>query len=100
MILAASKHLFKRSVRAYSHGCMRVRNPRRFAEVLLSKNGNWSQQRIDQVIAGGKNHPVTLETKVPIHITYFTVWVTEDGRLRFANDIYGHDARIKSAIGL
>jgi len=29
------KHLFAREVRDYSHGCMRVENPDKYAEVLL-----------------------------------------------------------------
>ena len=30
------KHLFARSKRAFSHGCMRVEDPGKYAEVLLS----------------------------------------------------------------
>jgi murein L,D-transpeptidase YcbB/YkuD len=30
-----SKHLFEKAERAYSHGCMRVRNPVRLAELVL-----------------------------------------------------------------
>ena len=30
-----SRELFDRDVRAFSHGCVRVQNPREFAQVLL-----------------------------------------------------------------
>ena len=43
------KHLFANSVRAESHGCMRVQNPERLAEIILGRDKGWSSRagRID-----------------------------------------------------
>jgi murein L,D-transpeptidase YcbB/YkuD len=92
-----TKHLFDKEVRAYSHGCMRVRNPLKFAEVLLSKQG-WTAGRINATLETAHDEHVNLQHKVPIHIQYFTLWVGDDGRVRRYGDIYGHDARVKAAL--
>ena len=39
---AASGNLFGGAIRAFSHGCMRVQNPIRLAEVLLAHDKGWS----------------------------------------------------------
>lgn len=92
------KSLFDRDVRAFSHGCMRVRNPMKFAEVILADEPGWSRARINSVVASGANSPVRLASKVPVHVTYFTAWVGEDGKLNVRGDIYGHDQRVLAAL--
>lgn len=93
-----SKNLFNANVRAFSHGCMRVRNPQRLAEILLAEE-NWPAQRVASAMTGGpQDHQVNLSQKIPVHIMYFTAWVNDDGKLRMFNDIYGHETRI--ALGL
>jgi len=94
-----SKHLFNKPVRAYSHGCMRVRNPLEFAKLLLRDQG-WSESRIYRALDGGRDQHVRLENKLPVHISYFTAWVEEDGTLRGFRDIYGHDASVRVALKL
>lgn len=93
-----TKHLFKRPVRTYSHGCMRVRNPRRLAEIILNKKAGWSNGRITKAIESGKNQHVRLAGKVPVHVSYFTASVDEKGHVRYFRDIYGHDALIAAAL--
>lgn len=95
-----SKHLFNQSVRAESHGCMRVRNPDRFAKVLLSRVQGWSDARVDNAFANGKHQPVHLEQGIPVHITYFTARVRENGTVRYFRDLYGHDTRMARALKL
>ncbi len=92
-----SKHLFNRSRRAYSHGCMRVRNPRDFASAIMRTEG-WSKQAIDRTIERGNNRAIRLEQKLPVHVTYFTAAVAEDGGVRFFADIYNHDGRVLKAL--
>ena len=36
------RELFEKQVRAFSHGCIRVQNPGRLAEVLLEEDKGWS----------------------------------------------------------
>lgn len=94
-----TKSLFSRPVRAYSHGCMRVRNPLAFARALLSDQGqNWSMGRIQSMVSTGRNQQIDLPRKVPVHVTYFTARVDERGRLKVVGDIYGYDGRLISAL--
>ena len=40
-----------RSSRPFSHGCMRVRNPRRMAEILLGEDKGWDAAKIAELLA-------------------------------------------------
>ena len=91
-----AKHLFKKKVRAYSHGCMRVRNPMKMATVILGHDKGWSRNRIDQIVASGiDNNRIYLERKYPVHVTYFTARANEDGEIELTDDIYGHEKLIQ-----
>lgn len=93
-----SKSLFNHQVRTFSHGCMRVRNPRKMAEVIMGEVQGWSRNRIDDVIASGRNSPIELDRTIPVHVTYFTMWVDGDGSVSHFKDIYGHDKRTIAAL--
>jgi hypothetical protein len=43
-------------------------------------------------------NPITLDRKVPVHITYFTSWIDEQGTEQTAKDVYGHEKRIMQAL--
>lgn len=92
-----SKSLFKRKVRAFSHGCMRLRNPLKMAEVLLRSEGI-SRKSINSRVGSGRNQYVPLKTKIPVHVTYFTMWVKDDGKVTYFNDIYSHDRKVIAAL--
>lgn len=94
-----SRHLFDRPVRAYSHGCVRVQNPLEFADTLLTEDPRWSGGQIRNLL-GAKERWVNLSRHIPVHISYFTVWVNEAGKLHRAHDIYGHEAKVRSLLGL
>ena len=76
--------LFDEDMRALSHGCVRVEDPLRLAELVLG----WSQERIDAAI-GGPERTVFLPRPLPIHIEYFTEFVDEFGELQERPDVYG-----------
>ncbi len=90
------RNLFGQSYRALSHGCIRVQNPIRFAEILLNEDRGWSPERVRQSMGQGD---ITLEKKIPVHTTYFTAVVDDNGRVSTFGDLYGHDSRISSALG-
>src|SRR5919109_112250 len=91
-----TKSLFDATQRAFSHGCMRVRNPVRLAEVLLEEDKGWEPKKIAALIKGGpQDNNVRLTKKVPVHITYFTAWVDDAGKLYTRPDVYGHESRIQ-----
>jgi len=92
-----SKNLFETDSRFFSHGCMRVQDPERLAELLLAKQG-WTLDRIKAQIATGQKKVVNLSTKVPVHITYLTTWVNKDGTVHFRNDVYNRDPQLAAAL--
>ncbi len=89
-----TKKLFERSKRAFSYGCVRVKNPRVFAENVLG----WSRSKIDRKIAAGRNSAINLKQKIPVYITYFTAWADEEGNVRYFSDVYGRDRLIDRAM--
>ncbi len=94
-----SKSLFDKTTRAFSHGCMRIRNPQRMAEILLAEDKGWDAAQIDDLIKNGpSNNEVQLDRRIPMHVTYFTAWIDENGETHSARDIYGHEKRIKLAL--
>ena len=87
--------LFDGKARTYSHGCVRIENPRRMAEVLLANDKSLSPQRIGEVLAGPKQlHKAELNRPVPVHLTYFTAGFDENGAFVTRPDYYGHDRRL------
>ena len=92
------RSLFATQQRAYSHGCVRVDQPFRLAEFVLGEQG-FTEERMRSMIGKGER-TIRLKTPLPVHLAYFTVTVDEAGRLQRVNDLYGHDGRIKTALGL
>lgn len=92
-----SRELFKRSVRSFSHGCIRVQNPVDLGAVLLAADG-WSKERLESVIASGEQKVITLSRPIPVHLTYLTAWVNKDGSVHFRDDIYGRDQRLAAVL--
>ena len=92
------KHFFNRSVRAESHGCMRVQDPDMFAAVLLKHDRNWSSAKTQTAFDTGYDQQVALNDPIPVYITYFTLWVNDDGSITTYGDIYGHDRRMSAAL--
>lgn len=92
------KHLFAKQVRAESHGCLRVQNPDQLALALLEHDQGWKGGRIVSAIQNGYDQHVALQHKIPVHLTYFTLTVNEDGSISTFDDLYGHDARMAAAL--
>lgn len=86
-----AKSLFSKEKRAYSHGCIRLSEPAKLAAWLLQQDTQWDTANINKAMHSSEEKTVRLKEPVPVLITYYTAWVTENGMLRFADDIYGHD---------
>ncbi|MBL8564501.1 MAG: L,D-transpeptidase family protein [Hyphomicrobiaceae bacterium] len=94
-----TKDLFNTSTRTYSHGCMRVRNPVKLAEVVLQEDKGWDAAKVaDLLRSGPENNNIALEKKIPVHVTYFTAWVDDAGQLQSRPDMYSHEKRIRLAL--
>ena len=92
------RDLFDKQVRTFSHGCIRVHNPGRLAEILLEEDKGWSAAYVRGLLAQGYNNEVTLDKQVPVHVTYFTAVAGEDGTVQHFGDVYGHDNRLTAAL--
>ncbi len=86
-----SKSLFKRRVRAFSHGCIRLKKPRALLQIFSSFNTTVNYETSIKVLKGLDRKFLTLNESVPIDIIYLTSWVDNNGILNFRNDIYGYD---------
>jgi murein L,D-transpeptidase YcbB/YkuD len=93
-----SKSLFGNETRAFSHGCIRLAEPKKLAVYLLRNQPEWNSDAIEKAMNGTKETWVNTRTPIPVAIGYFTAWVSEDGKLHFRDDIYGHDKRLKEQL--
>lgn len=93
-----TRHLFSAARRAFSHGCVRVDQPFRFAEALLPETG-WSEQRLRTVIGKGER-TIKFSQGVPVHLMYFTAYVDDDGKVQLREDLYGQTRKLQAALGL
>lgn len=91
-------HLFTSAERGFSHGCIRLEEPLALAEYVLRGSREWPEDRIRRTIAYGERTDVGLPEEIPVHITYFTAWAGDDGRVHFRPDLYDHDARLAEAL--
>jgi murein L,D-transpeptidase YcbB/YkuD len=83
-----ARSLFRRPVRAYSHGCMRVHKPLRLAQVLLEQDGQFDAQRVRHWLRQDEPETVTLKQSVPIFVEYIPVRVDDSNRTWFMRDVY------------
>src|SRR5690606_40399726 len=93
-----SRYLFGETKRSFSHGCIRVQEPKRLAEWLLRNDSTWTPQKIEQAMNSNKEKYVALKEQVPVFIGYFTAFVNSKGQLNFRDDVYGHDARLAAQL--
>ena len=86
--------LFKKDVRAFSHGCIRVEKPSELAQWVLG----WDGSRVEQAMREqGDNRSVKLPKKIPVYIVYGTTYL-RDGQLHFGNDLYHRDDQLVKAM--
>jgi L,D-transpeptidase YcbB len=94
------KYLFAKDKRADSHGCMRVQDPVKYAEVLLSMvrpGEGYTQDRIRGMF-GAYETDIQFPTFIPVHLTYQTAFVDDQRKLEFREDIYGRDQALLAVL--
>ncbi|WP_162841526.1 L,D-transpeptidase family protein [Salaquimonas pukyongi] len=89
-----AKKLFSRSRRAYSHGCIRLADPRAMAAAVLQT----SQEQVGNYIAGGQNRSIPVKNKLPVYVSYFTAWPDDEGNVGYYADVYGRDKALIEAL--
>jgi murein L,D-transpeptidase YcbB/YkuD len=93
-----SRQLFEKASRNFSHGCIRVENPLKLAELILSDRLGWSRSRIDAAVADGKLTSITLPDPLPVLVLYWTVDPSAAKAPIFYKDAYGRDATLLDAL--
>lgn len=91
-----SKALFNQTRRTFSHGCIRVRNPVRLAEILMENDRGWSKEQVKAQLTGTApdNGNTPLTKKFPVHIAYFTAWANDAGDVQYFADPYAYETNI------
>ena len=93
-----SKQLFKRSVRAFSHGCVRVEKPMALANYVLGGVDGQTTAALESIIQQGETRTILLPRPVPVYMVYMTAWVDPRGKVHFQRDIYQRDRRLAARL--
>ncbi|WP_323037576.1 L,D-transpeptidase family protein [Pararhodobacter sp.] len=93
-----SRSLFGNAVRAYSHGCIRLQDPRDFAYALLAAQESDPVGYYQRIRDSRRETSVYLVTPIPVHIVYRTAFTSVTGRMNYRADVYGRDARLYDAL--
>jgi L,D-transpeptidase YcbB len=91
-----AKSLFEKDKRAFSHGCIRLREPEKLANYVLRNQPEWTPEKINEAMNSGNEKFVKVKDPIPVVITYYTAWVDETGKVNFREDIYGHDEHLRT----
>ena len=87
----SSRELFANADRALSHGCIRVDKAMEYAQLLYSLDGNPAANQLPAIVGSKKTTQVKFRKPIPVHLTYFTLWVNGDGSVASHKDIYERD---------
>jgi murein L,D-transpeptidase YcbB/YkuD len=88
-----AKSLFKRDMRAFSHGCVRLQEPRQMAAAVLGTSVDAIAAKLKQGHTSEK-----VPVKIPVYVAYFTAWPDAEGKMQYYDDVYGRDARLTEAM--
>lgn len=91
-------HLFDYPNRAFSSGCIRVKKVDELGEFAFNNPSEWPASRVRSEMQGSATKAYSLPKSLPVHVTYFTVWVDDNGDEHFNVDIYGQDGRVAAAM--
>ncbi len=86
-----AKALFKRSYRAFSHGCIRLERPFDLLKIYASVDGNIDYDKAMEIVQSGQRTRIYPKEKIPVDTVYLTAWEDREGRTQFRDDLYGYD---------
>lgn len=88
------REMFASAERALSSGCVRMKEPHKMAEFVLSAEKDWDSARIKSVTDTNKLTDIAIAEPIPVYILYYTAWVDQSGQLVFGPDIYNQDKKL------
>lgn len=87
------KKFFDRDMRALSHGCVRLSDPKKMAAAVMGL----TVPEIEAEIAQGKNKQVKVPERFPVYVSYFTAFPNKDGVVEYFDDVYSRDSYMDKA---
>jgi L,D-transpeptidase YcbB len=96
-----AKYLFSRSVRAFSHGCMRVQEPFKVGEWVMKNDrprDTINADTLKRMALMGYEQRLNLKKTIPIEVDYITTTADSSGQIYFHLDIYGRDEKYLEVI--
>lgn len=91
------QHLFAKKARAFSSGCIRLKQPLKLAAWVLNQDTEWSCDGLEKAINTGQTQTVKPSEYIPVYFTYQTIWIKDNKkskRIFFSNDPYHLDAKM------
>lgn len=89
---------FRRADRALSSGCIRLPEPRRIAQFILQNKDGWSDSDLDAALASGEKKDIYINRKIPVYLLYYSVWVGQNQKLIYGDDLYHRDKKLIQAL--
>ncbi|MGI9285035.1 MAG: L,D-transpeptidase family protein [Pseudomonadales bacterium] len=86
-----SRGLFRKNVRAFSSGCLRVQNPGLLAQHVMHNTAYASPDHLRKKLQSGNTRSLRVADGLPVYIVYWTTWVDASGQLQQRDDIYEKD---------
>ncbi len=93
-----SRSFFRRVRRDFSHGCVRLDDPMALARYVLGSQPAWNDSKITEAMNAGVERYVRVPRPIPVLIVYQTAVADAGGRVRYFNDVYGHDSTLHAAM--
>ena len=93
-----TRQLFKRTVRAFSHGCVRIDEPTSLLDLIASFNKTINLPKAKKTLKGKRKVTLNIRNKLPIYLVYLTAGLNHDKKLEFRNDIYRYDKFTRRSI--
>lgn len=90
--------LFREFTRTFSSGCIRIEKPVDLASYLLRDDADWGRQHILAAIASGAPQIIRIRKPVPVHLTYWTAFIDDEGMVQFRDDVYNRDSQLDAAL--
>ncbi|MCD9015140.1 L,D-transpeptidase family protein [Parachryseolinea silvisoli] len=88
-----ARGLFRKSKRAFSHGCIRMEKAVDFSHYLVTGNCSDRSAQLDWYYSEATKHVVQLKQPIPIYVRYFTC-TARDGRVAYYPDLYRKDLKL------
>lgn len=87
-----SQRLFANNYRAFSHGCVRIQNPQKLADKILSDlRRSEMYVTVKPLIKRGVTKEITLDHPLPVYLRYYTAFSVDGENIMFYDDLYNRE---------